>query len=179
MDEGFLVGAAVISLTDTEDVLPVDEEVEVLMFDFVVLSEASAGQSDLVFLDNGWRQSGGLVKNKLIAGGTDITPALASSFVFVNGRINIVPDGTPFVRGDSNGDGGVNISDPTFTLNHLFLGAARPWCLDAADANDDGKLDISDAIATLQYLFLGGAALPPPIVAPGADPTDDALGICI
>jgi hypothetical protein len=43
------------------------------------------------------------------------------------------------------------------------------------DANDDGAVDLSDPIATLAYLFLAGPALPPPSVAPGKDPTPDAL----
>lgn len=59
-----------------------------------------------------------------------------------------------FVRGDSDGDGEVVLSDAVFTLNYLFLGGAVPSCLDAADANDDGELDIADPILTLIQLFL-------------------------
>ena len=60
------------------------------------------------------------------------------------------------IRGDSNGDGSVNISDPTFILQHLFLGGEAPPCEAAADSNGDGNLDISDPTYTLQWLFLGG-----------------------
>ena len=60
------------------------------------------------------------------------------------------------VRGDSNGDLDVNISDPTFTLLWLFLGGADPACMATADANGDGGVDISDPTYTLRFLFLGG-----------------------
>jgi hypothetical protein len=82
-----------------------------------------------------------------------------------------------FIRGDSNTDGKVNVSDPITTLNFLFLGLPGTSCLDAADANDDGLVDISDAVAVLQRLFLGGGPLPEPTRVPGPDPTADGL-IC-
>lgn len=174
VDEGFLVGAAITSLTDSESVLPPDEDVEVLSFVFTVDENASPGVTELRFED-GAVGSGDPVSNKLIAGGEHITPALADSFVFVDGRVSILPDGALFIRGDSNDDGVVNISDPTFTLNHLFLGESEPPCLDAADANDDGRMDISDPISTLQFLFSGDYVLPPPLLAPGTDETEDDL----
>ena len=62
------------------------------------------------------------------------------------------------VRGDANGDTNVDISDPTYTLQYLFLGGPAPGCPGAADANADGNVDISDPTYTLQYLFLGGPA---------------------
>lgn len=79
-----------------------------------------------------------------------------------------------FIRGDANQDDRVDVSDPRFSLDHLFLGGPAPLCLAAADANDDEKLDIADAIATLGFLFLGDAALPPPGPRPGPDPTPGA-----
>ena len=81
-----------------------------------------------------------------------------------------------FLRGDSNQDGTVDISDPIFTLNGLFAGGPLPVCPDAADANDDGAVDLSDAVATLSSLFFGTGALPDPSSAPGFDPTGDELG---
>jgi len=81
-----------------------------------------------------------------------------------------------FIRGDSNTDGAVNVSDAVFTLGHLFLRAPAPPCLDSADANDDGELDVSDPVATVLALFAGGVTLPPPAGEPGPDPTADSLG---
>ncbi len=60
-----------------------------------------------------------------------------------------------FIRGDSNSDEKINISDVSFTLNWLFLGGPRPMCIEAADANIDERIDLSDPIYTLNSLFLG------------------------
>lgn len=72
--------------------------------------------------------------------------------------------GRPFVRSDCNGDGRVDISDSSCTLNWLFLGAENLDCVAAANANADESVDISDASFMLNFLFLGGAppALPFP-----------------
>ncbi|MBI4606284.1 MAG: hypothetical protein HY721_30330 [Planctomycetes bacterium] len=178
-ETGFAVGAAVISLSDSGEVLPPNVETAMLEIGFHVAESTPSGTSTLLEFEDGGRASGGPVRNKLIAGGQEITPGLASSFVFVDGRVNIVPDGSPFlspfVRGDSNDDEVINISDPQFTLSALFLGGSAPRCEDAADANDDGRLDISDPVATLQFLFLGGSRLPLPFPRPGLDPTGDGL----
>jgi hypothetical protein len=82
----------------------------------------------------------------------------------------------PFVRGDANGDGAVNITDAIGILGYLFTGGVPPWCQDAADTNDTGTLDITDAIYLLGHLFLGSEGPPPPNSAPGTDPTPDGLG---
>jgi len=86
--------------------------------------------------------------------------------------------GTPFVRGDSNGDGRGDLSDAIFTLSWLFTGGPTPPCLDAADANDVGTIDLSDPIFFLNFLFQGGGAPPPPHPSAGLDPTPDAIGNC-
>ncbi len=78
-----------------------------------------------------------------------------------------IPD--RFIRGDANMDKGVNISDPIYTLNHLF-GNTPMQCADAMDANDDGNVDISDAIHTLFYLF-AGKDIPAPNIKENPDGT--------
>jgi hypothetical protein len=80
----------------------------------------------------------------------------------------------PFLRGDADGSGEVEITDPVFTLNSLFLGGPSPPCEDAADSNDDGGLDVSDPIHTLGSLFLGTdrPPFPGPDIA-GFDGTPD------
>ena len=82
------------------------------------------------------------------------------------------------LRGDSNNDEDVDVSDGIFTLSWLYDGGRRPFCLDAADATDDGRIDVSDPIATFNALFAGGAALPPPFPERGVDLTPDALPPC-
>lgn len=68
-----------------------------------------------------------------------------------------------FLRGDSNGDGRVDISDPVFTLCCLFTVAGFELpCEAAADANGDEALTIADPVYSLTYLFAGGKKIPPP-----------------
>ncbi len=81
-----------------------------------------------------------------------------------------------FVRGEVNGDAVVNIADPVFLLQSLFVpGTAAPNCRKAADANDDGTVNIADAVTTLQFLFVPGSSDIPPPNTCGADPTPDSL----
>lgn len=84
-----------------------------------------------------------------------------------------------FVRGDSNYDQSVNISDGIFLLSFLFSGGPPPTCPDSADGNDDGQLNVADAVMVLQFLFNSGETLPYPYPGAGLDPTSDDLGPCI
>ena len=81
---------------------------------------------------------------------------------------------TPFLRGDSFGDGSVDISDAVHILHFLFRSGAPPSCEKAADSNDDGRLGIDDPVGTLLHLF-GGRLLPDPAGTCGVDPTTDDL----
>jgi len=81
--------------------------------------------------------------------------------------------GIQFVRGDVNGDGSVDVSDPVVSLAFLFSQGPL-GCESAADTNDDGLLDISDPIFGLSFLFGGGLPIPPPVLC-GEDPTPDSL----
>jgi len=85
---------------------------------------------------------------------------------------------SPFVRGDVNGSGHVEIGDAITLLGYLFGGQDADSCADAADANDDGKHTVADPIALLQYLFGGGPPLPPPFPGCGQDPTPDPFPAC-
>jgi len=88
--------------------------------------------------------------------------------------------GVRFLRGDSDSNCTVEITDAIFTLSYLFSGGRAPPCPDGADTNDDGRIDLSDAIFALGFLFLGSASPPAPgPEAGGLDPTDDALDPCI
>jgi hypothetical protein len=89
-------------------------------------------------------------------------------------RIRIRED-HEFIRGDTNFDGRLDISDAVTILHGLFLGDAEIHCDDAADLNDDGVVDITDGIYALSYLFLGGKPPPTPYPGPGEDPTPDLL----
>jgi subtilisin family serine protease len=79
-----------------------------------------------------------------------------------------------FIRGDDDGSGEVNISDPIYSLVHQFAGGPS-LCFDAHDTNDDGRVNISDPIHNLAYQFGGGPEPPAPFPACGTDPTADSL----
>ncbi|MCI0634064.1 MAG: CotH kinase family protein, partial [Actinobacteria bacterium] len=86
------------------------------------------------------------------------------------------PPPAMFIRGDTNLDGRINITDATGILFHLFQGAPAP-CEDALDVNDDEDLDIVDAVQLLGFLFGEGEPPAPPYPLPGVDPGEaGALG---
>ena len=76
-----------------------------------------------------------------------------------------------FIRGDSNGDGTLDMSDALHTFSYLYLGGPASSCMAAADANDDEVVDISDGVGTLNSLFVSSTPLPPPGSEAGVDPT--------
>ena len=86
------------------------------------------------------------------------------------------PSESLFIRGDSNADGGVDISDGIRILSFLFLGDADPGCLDAADTDDNGMVEVTDGVRVFKFLFEGGEA---PAASNafqcGPDPTADTL----
>jgi hypothetical protein len=71
------------------------------------------------------------------------------------------PGAPKLLRGNANNDSNIDISDPAYILNYLFIGGPAPPCDDVADANFDGKLDLSDAVYILRALFLGGDPILP------------------
>jgi len=78
-----------------------------------------------------------------------------------------------FTRGDTNGDGVLDIADAA----NAAAAAGGGWlpCPDAADATDDGRIDVRDV---LQILNVSGGRLgelPPPWELPGLDPTPDKI----
>ena len=112
-----------------------------------------------------------------------VDPGLATVAVRnVDGQVSnqwsivVLPPAPQFIRGDSNLDGVVNISDGVKIVRHLFAGAPAS-CQDALDANDDGRLNVTDAIRVLDFLYRGGRAPLAPYPAQGRDASDtDELG---
>jgi hypothetical protein len=85
-----------------------------------------------------------------------------------------------FRRGDADGNGSVNITDPIRILRWLFIGETPPSCFDAADTDDSGSIDITDAVRILVYLFTAPelAPSPPGPSSCGFDETPDDLPEC-
>jgi virginiamycin B lyase len=81
-----------------------------------------------------------------------------------------------FIRGDANGDGFLDVSDPVFLLLHLFASGAPPGCASAADANADGRLEVTDALNLLQHLFSGAAPPAAPYPTCGLEAPPMGLG---
>lgn len=64
----------------------------------------------------------------------------------------------PFLRGDANVDGRVDLSDGIWLLQHLFGGGPAGECSAAMDANADGDVDLADAILVIAFRLLDGRA---------------------
>jgi hypothetical protein len=142
----------------TENLLRFSMEVEI----------PAAGESTarLAFVDG--KQTTGLpVKNRVVFRTLSNPPELTEC-VFT------LRPGPVFRRGDSNGDGLINLHDAILHLTFVFIGGVELPCPHASDANDDGRLDLHDAIYSLSYAYLGTA--PPPAPGPhacGPDPSPE------
>lgn len=104
-----------------------------------------------------------------VVNGFEVNPAT------LQGLVVLEPGEAKYLRGDSNGDGIFDISDPVQTLGYLFLGSAPPPCLEAADANATREINIADAVYGLQHLF-GENSPPPPPPFPECGPGPVFLG---
>jgi len=148
---------------------------------------------DYSALTDPWTGDGNLVDDPLFVdlAGRDLHLAAGSPCIDAGDpEFEADPDGSrtdmgafPFVaaedelqilRGEVNGDGNKDITDPITILRVLFQSGAFP-CTKAADCNDSGRVDISDAVFFLEFEFLGGPPLPPPADECGVDPTEDDL----
>jgi hypothetical protein len=84
---------------------------------------------------------------------------------------------TPFVRGDVDQSGRLEVTDAVRILRGLFSGEQGLLaCEDAADVDDDSALGLTDAVFLLDGLFHGGPPPAAPYPACGEDPTADTLG---
>ena len=80
-----------------------------------------------------------------------------------------------FVRGDVDGQRGIDRSDVRLILRFLFRGEDAPTCFDAADADDNGELQLTDAIFLINRVYRGGSPPPAPFPWCGEDKSDDSL----
>ncbi len=82
----------------------------------------------------------------------------------------------PFVRGDTNADGAVNVVDAENIVSYLFhsQSAPTPTCKSACDANDDEMLNIADVFLLLRAIQRN-RPLDPPADSPDIDPTPSYL----
>ena len=64
----------------------------------------------------------------------------------------------PFMCGDANSDGSVNISDAVYLIAYIFSGGPAPEPPLSGDANCNSTVNISDAVYLIAYIFSGGPA---------------------
>ena len=170
-DQGVFLVGFVPSLLWIGLELPAGEETLAFKIVGTIPQGAPESVDSLMPLNNGFGPAG--MRNELTHRGE---ARFVSTIPNVEkGRLEIVGDQTVFIRGDSNGDSVIDLSDARHTLGYLFLGTEAPVCLDAADSDDDGNLNITDPVRTLVFLFRGGPFLPAPYPNAGIDPTPDTM----
>ena len=76
---------------------------------------------------------------------------------------------TDGIRGDADGNGSVNVNDPTYLTNWIFFGGPDPPCIDPdgsmpeADADGNGSVNVNDPTYLTNWIFFGG---PDPLPCP-------------
>jgi len=63
-----------------------------------------------------------------------------------------------FMRGDTNGDKKVSLSDIVYLINYLFKFGPAPEPIQSGDTNCDGKVSLGDIVYLINYLFKFGPA---------------------
>jgi hypothetical protein len=79
-----------------------------------------------------------------------------------------IPTEPRFIRGDSNNDAKVDISDGIWIINELFYAGPETVCKPAADSNADDKVDLADAMYIFNYRLQPGATSDNLFPAPSA-----------
>ena len=77
---------------------------------------------------------------------------------------------TPWIRGELNNDGTIDLSDAVTLLIYLFNNGPTPDPIGRGDINDDGGVDVADVIYLVEYLFAAGGPPPAPFPNPGGCP---------
>ena len=75
-----------------------------------------------------------------------------------------------FIRGDTNGDGQLSITDALVLFSEIFGSTPTSLCPRSGDVNADDLRDISDVITLLEALLGQGAPIPAPFPDCGTAP---------
>ncbi len=62
----------------------------------------------------------------------------------------------PYVSGDADGSGDINIADVVWLIGYLFSAGPAPAPVGAGDTNCDGRVNIADVVCLINYVFGGG-----------------------
>jgi hypothetical protein len=101
--------------------------------------------------------------------------------IFDEGPAGTEPPQQPFKRGDVDGNGLLDITDPIRNLTFQFIGlpgGEQPTCLDALDDDGNNQIEITDPITSLQIQFVGGAPVDPGFESCGPDNDNDPILGC-
>jgi len=116
------------------------------------------------------------------AGPADLTITTPFGQAILSGGFTYETTEPVFLRGDSDTNGKLELTDVIKALNFQFLGNATLDCPDAADVDDDGMVTLTDAIRSLNYQFVGAAGTVPAPPGPfqcGPDVYEDELPPCV
>jgi hypothetical protein len=103
-------------------------------------------------------ETGGVVHYRFALAATYNGPTWMPQIMANLRTVGANADDCPYVPGDANGDGVVDISDPVHLIAYIFSGGPAPFPTEAGDANCSGAVDISDVVYLIQYIFGGGPA---------------------
>jgi Peptidase family M28/Dockerin type I domain len=99
---------------------------------------------------------GYLTGQPLDTGVITFTAQVADAGGVTNEKVYSIRVWVPYVCGDANRDGGVNVGDAVYLIRYIFRGGPAPYPLDIGDATGDGLVNVGDAVYMVNYIFKGG-----------------------
>lgn len=73
--------------------------------------------------------------------------------------LGLVDFSHPYLLGDVNTDGVIELGDVVFLISYLYKSGSAPYLLILGDTNRDGVVDLGDVVLLISYLYKDG---PPP-----------------
>lgn len=160
-----------VVLSSFGDVVLPWEGIEILLLQFENIPTLEEGCCTVRYRDGLQTSKSQVINNLVTFLGEPLVPSFSAEGKELCGELS----GRPFVRGDSDADNMLNITDGIVILNFLFLGTVTPPCEKAADVDDSGGVNISDGVMVFNFLFTGGPPPRPPSPDCGFDRTEDDL----
>ena len=94
------------------------------------------------------------VENVVVVNGASVPPVTNDGSIMISGPFV----STDFIRGDTNADGSVTVTDAVVLFGELFGSIPVGPCPRSGDLNNDGLRNISDVITLLMSLLSDGPA---------------------
>ncbi len=64
----------------------------------------------------------------------------------------------PYICGDTDASGGVDIDDAVYLISYILAGGPEPMPYDSGDVDCSGGVDIDDAVFLISYILAGGSS---------------------